>query len=114
MEVFGKMLKSEIYQKELAKLQELFKDIEEPKQKLVEGLVEDAAFIFSENIILKQSLAESGMVKVHPDHPNIQKPTEAAKQYLKNVNSYAVIIKTLNGVLSKGISDDEDALGEFE
>ena len=108
------MLKSEIYQKELTKLQEIFKDIEEPKQTLVEGLVEDAAFIFTENHILKKSLAESGMVKVHPDHPNIQKQTEAAKQYLKNVNSYSVIIKTLNSVLSKGILDDDYDLGEFE
>ena len=108
------MSKSEIYKKELEKLKELFKDIEEPKQKLVEGLVEDAAFIFSENCVLKESLAQSGMVKVHPDHPNIQKQTEAAKQYLKNVNSYAVIIKTLNSVLSKGIVDEDYDLGEFE
>ena len=108
------MSKREVYQKELEKLNELFKDVEEQKQKLVEGLIEDAAFLFAENIVLKQSLAKSGMVKVHPEHPNIQKPTEAAKQYLKNVNSYAVIIKTLNSVLSKGILDDYDDLSEFE
>ena len=103
-----------MYQKELMKLQEIFKDTEESKQKLIEGLIEDAAFIFTENSILKRSLTESGMVKVHPDHPNMQKQTEAAKQYLKNVNSYAVIIKTLNGVLSKGIIDEDYGLGEFE
>ena len=54
------------------------------------------------------------MVKIHPEHPDIQKPTEAAKQYLKNVNSYAVVIKTLNGVLSKSLIAEEDDMSEFE
>jgi hypothetical protein len=54
------------------------------------------------------------MVKVHPSHPEIQKPIEAARQYLKNVNSYAVVIKTLNGVLNRNMIEEEDELGEFE
>jgi regulator of replication initiation timing len=108
------MSKKAIFQKELKKLTEIFADVEESKRKLVEGLIEEAAFLKSENEILKTNLSEIGMVNIHPQHKQLQKPVEAAKQYLKNVNSYAVIIKTLNGVLNKNILEDEDELSDFE
>ncbi len=108
------MSKSDVYQKELDKLTEIFKDIEESKRQLIEGLIQDAAFLMAENYILKQSISQTGMVKIHPQYPEIQKPIETAKQYLKNINSYAVVIKTLNGVLSKNVIEDDDELEEFE
>ncbi|MEH7157465.1 hypothetical protein [Neobacillus drentensis] len=108
------MLKSDFYRQELSKLTEIFKDVDESQRKLVEGLIEDAAFLKAENDILKQVISKTGMVKVHPEYPELQKPTEAGKQYLKNINSYSVVIKTLNGVLSKNIIEDEDDLSDFE
>lgn len=108
------MSKSDEYKKELAKLTEIFAEIEPSKAKLVQGLIEDAAFLKTENLILRQQISQTGMVKVHPQHPEIQKPIETAKQYLKNINSYAVIIKTLNGVLMKNIIEPEGDLDEFE
>jgi hypothetical protein len=108
------MTKREMYLSELAKLREIFKDTEETKLKLIEGLIEDATFLKTENTLLKEYLAKTGMVKVHPQHPDIQKPIEKGKQYLKNVNSYAVIIKTMNSILSKNVIEDEDDLCEFE
>jgi regulator of replication initiation timing len=108
------MSKSEVYQQELAKLTGIFKDVDEPKRKLVEGLIEDAAFLKSENFVLKEVLTKTGMIKVHPEHLELQKPVEAAKQYLKNINSYSVVIKTLNGVLNKNMIEDGDELEEFE
>ena len=107
------MEKSHVYKKELEKLAEIFKDVEPSKAQLVEGLIEDAAFLKTENFILRQVIAETGMVKFHPQHPEIQKPTEAAKQYLKNVNSYAVVIKTLNGILQKNTIEADDEFDEF-
>jgi hypothetical protein len=108
------MTKQDVYQKELAKLIEIFTEVETSKRKLVEGLIEDAAFLYAESYDLRQSLGLTGMVKVHPQHPDIQKSVESARQYLKNVNSYAVIIKTLNGVLSKNMLEEDDELDEFE
>ncbi len=108
------MSRDDLYQKELEKLGEIFKDVEPSKAKLVQGLIEDAAFLKAESQALKEMMASTGMVKVHPRNPELQKSTEAAKQYLKNVNSYAVVIKALNGVLSKSIIEDEDELAEFE
>lgn len=108
------MSKSEVYQKELAKLTEIFQEIEPSKAKLVQGLIEDAAFLKAENHVLRESLAQTGMVKFHPQHPDIQKPIEAAKQYLKNAGIYAVVIKTLNGILNKSVIEEEDELSEYE
>lgn len=108
------MSKVDEYQIEQAKLSELFKDVDPSKAKLVEGLIEDAAFLKVQNAELKKALAESGMVLFNPKNPNQQRPIEAARQYLKNVNSYAVVIKALNGVLSKNMLDDDDELDEFE
>lgn len=107
------MPKQNVYQKELLKLQEIFKDVEPAKQQLVEGLIKDAAFLYAENYALRQTLEQTGMVKVHPQHPDIQKSIEAARQYRQNVNSYAVIIKTLNGFLQKNIVDGGDEFDEF-
>ncbi|MEZ7173595.1 hypothetical protein [Sporosarcina sp. OR05] len=108
------MTKDAIYQKEHSKLTEIFADVEESKRKLVEGLIEDAAFLKSENFSIKTNLREIGMVNIHPSNPALQKPVESARQYLRNVNSYAVIIKTLHGVLNKDIVEEEDDLEEFE
>lgn len=108
------MSKDDIYQKELQKLEKIFETVEKEKKQLVEGLIQDAAFLLAENAVLKESISVTGMVRFHPQHPDIQKSTEAGKQYLRNINSYAVIIKTLNGVLMKAIIEDEDELAEFQ
>ena len=108
------MDKKTVYEGEFAKLTEIFKDVEPAKVKLVQGLIQDAAFLFSENYILKESLNKTGMIKFHPDNLSLQKPILASKEYRQNLNSYAVIIKTLNGVLQKGIIEEEDDMDEYE
>lgn len=107
------MEKSAVYQIELAKLNEIFADVDPTKAKLVEGLVEDAAFLKAENHILRESISVTGMVKINPKNQFQQLPIETAKQYLKNVNSYAVVIKTLNGVLSKNLLEEDDEFDKF-
>lgn len=101
------------YQKERQKLAELFQDIDPGKAKLAEGLIEEAAFLRIQNHALREAIVETGMVKIHPHHKDIQKPVETARQYLKNVNSYAVIMKTLNGILQKNAVETEDEFDAF-
>ena len=108
------MLKQKVYEQELEKLSELFNDVDESNRKLVEGLIQDAAFLYAENYILKDMLGKTGMVKVHPDNSTMQKVVPAAKEYRQNLNSYAVVIKTLNGILSKRIDDDDNDLEDYE
>ncbi|WP_274363724.1 hypothetical protein [Paenibacillus thermotolerans] len=107
------MEKNEAFQKELAKLREVFAKVEPEKADLVDGLILDAAFLKAENHVLRQAMEKTGMVEIHPTNPRLQRQVEAAKQYLKNVNSYAVVIKTLNGVLMKNVIEDDDEFDKF-
>jgi hypothetical protein len=102
------------YSAELKKLQGIFAEVEEPKRILVDGLMKDAAYFYAENKVLRASLTKTGMIRVNPSNPAQQKPVEAARQYRQNSAAYAVIIKTLNGILSKNILDEDDDLEEFE
>ena len=107
--------KSELFQYEYDNLTSVFHGVEEDKRKIVDGLINDAAFLYAENKTLKQILWKSGMVIINPKNPEQQKPMPAAIQYLKNVNSYAVIIKTLNSILSKNeIDTEDDDMKDFE
>jgi regulator of replication initiation timing len=101
------------YQEERERLTELFKEVEPAKAKLAEGLIEEAAFLRVQNQALRETLVETGMVKIHPQHLLIQKPVETARQYLKNVNSYSVIVKTLNSILQKNFLAEEDEFDAF-
>lgn len=108
------MEKSSVYKAEFEKLTEIFKDVEESKHKLVEGLIQDAAFLKSENFALKEILIKTGMIITHPSKLELQKQIPAAKEYRQNLNSYSVVIKTLNGVLSKNVIEEDDDMDEFE
>jgi hypothetical protein len=113
-EVKNMLEKSEVYERELVKLNEIFAGVAPENVQLVEGLMHDAAFLKAENHVLRQKLAVTGMVQFHPSDPSKQRSVEASKQYLKNVNSYSVVIKALGSVLMKNIEDDDDDLSEFE
>ena len=108
------LTKEIVFQKEYEKMTAIFCEVEEPKRKLVEGLIEDAAFLYAENWELRKLIKQSGTVRVHPQKPELQKPVPAATQYLKNTNSYSVIIKALGSVLNKNIIAEDDDMEEFE
>ena len=106
-------MKSDEIQQERDRLLKLFQNAEPVKAELVDGLIWDAAYLKVENDCLRQLMTETGMVKVHPVNKDIQKPVEAARQYRQNVNSYAVIIKTLNSILGKDADDEEDGYDKW-
>lgn len=108
------MTKKEVYNKEFNKLNEIFSDVEESDKKLVEGLIQDAAFLYAENYELKQILNKTGMIRVNPDNPSQQKSLPASKEYRQNLNSYSIVIKSLGSVLQKKIDDEDDDMDEFE
>lgn len=109
------MKKSDVYKQEYEKLIKIFEIVEIDKRKLAQGLIEDAAFLYAENFVLKELMKDVGMLKVHPSNKTMQKQTEAGKQYLKNINSYSVVIKSLSSILDKNIiEEDEDDMDEFE
>ena len=100
-------------QTELEKLQAIFQKVDPDKQKLVEKLIHEAAFLANQNDHLRSFIEQTGMIKTHPTQPNLQKPTEAGKQYLRNLQAYSVVIKTLSAFLTKNAIEEEDAFNSF-
>lgn len=100
-------------QSELQKLQAVFEKVDPNKQKLVEKLIKEAAFLSDQNETLRAIITSQGMIKIHPTNPLLQKASEVSKQYLKNLQAYSIVIKTLSQVLTKSVIEDKDDFEEF-
>lgn len=99
---------------ELEELLKIFEKADPDTQKLAKKMIEHTAFL-SEQLDQQKNLIEHvGMVKIHPTNPNLQKPTEVGKQYLKTLQAYSLAVKTLNSILTKNTIDDDDDFDRFE
>lgn len=113
MKILKAISKTEVYEQELEKLIEIFKDVEESKQKLVQGLLQETAYLKSELFVMHQVLDEVGMIKVHPTDKTKQKTLPIANEYRRTANIYALNIKTLNGILGKDTMEGEDPFDKW-
>lgn len=85
----------EIY-KEKAKLKKIFKDMEKNKKNLVDGLLNEAAFLVCLQSECKKILREEGVnVETINATQSFLKEHPSAGTYLNSVSKYNAIIKTL-------------------
>ena len=96
---------------EYERLRSLFSSVDETKTKLVDNLIEQAAFMKIELGILQDQIRKHGAIQI--SNKGAQRQTEAAKYYTKLVNSYGTVIKTLNSIMGKNVIDGDDAFDEF-
>ena len=108
------MEKQSVYQKELSMWTELFVETTPATQKAAEGLIQKAAYIHSLCWELEQKISLSGAIKVHPEHPELQKQVPAVKEYARLCESYANIVNRLNNLRNRNVVEDDDELSEFE
>lgn len=113
MRILSEFLKNEVYKKELDKLNEIFKNVEESKRILVEGLIEETAYIKSELSEMREILSKTGMLKVHPSKPELQKQLPIANEYRRTANIYSLNLKALNSILSKNSVEEDDAFDKW-
>ena len=113
VKVLKELDKAEIFQQEYVKLTEIFKDVEESKRKLVEGLIQDTAYLNGDLFSLKQVLDETGMIRVNPANKAMQKTMPIANEYRRTVNIYALNIKVLNSILMKDTIETDDPFDEW-
>lgn len=102
------------YSGELKKLTDMFGEVDGNKKELVSGLIQDAAYLYAENKYLRSFLNETGMIRINPNNPQVQKPIEAAKQYRSNVDTYSSVIGRLSRILDAQQPEEDDDLGDFE
>jgi hypothetical protein len=96
---------------EFERLRSLFSSVDETKTKLVDNLIEQAAFMKVELGVLQKQIRKYGAIQV--SNKGTQRQTEAAKYYTKLINSYGTVIKTLNTILGTKVDDGDDAFDEF-
>jgi len=90
---------------EIERLRSLFSSVDENKTKLIDNLIEQAAFMKVELGILQEQIRKYGAVQV--SSKGAQRQTEAAKYYTKLINSYGTVIKTLNSIMGKNIIESD-------
>lgn len=89
-------------------LLKIFDQVEDQKG-IILPMIDDVVFLESQ----LEGLRKLPFIKVHPDFPDIQKPTAAAKQYKELLQQYNNCIKILTGILRKDSAEEESPLRAF-
>ncbi len=108
------MDKKEVIQKEKDKLNRIFKNVEENKRLLAENTIQQVANLTGELYELYENIKNNKSVIVSKNNPSHQLITESAKLWNKYLNTHAVLIKTLNGILEKNSVEPDDDYEDFE
>jgi len=101
--------------KELNKLKKIFKNIEPDKQKTVERLIENAAFMAESLDELQEIIREKGFTEEYQNGANqfgVKKCSEV-EIYNTMIKNYSSVIKQLVDLLPQGESSGSDELLDF-
>ena len=101
-------------QKEYERLKTLFEGVDDIQLKLIDGALWEAARLRVELDNLNEIVKESGLIKVHPQNPSVQKELPVSKLIVKARANYLNYISKLSGLLGKNIEDDDEDLGDYE
>lgn len=99
---------------EYERIKELFSGVDEKQLQLVDGAIWECARLRIELNDLHEIIKKSGLVKVHPDNPSMQKELPVSKLIVKARANYLNYIAKLSNLLGRNIEDDEDDLEDFE
>lgn len=108
----GKRAETE-YEQELAMWAGLFEQTDDATRTAVQGLIQKAAYLHALCAELEETIRASGAIKVHPEHPDIQKQVPAVKEYTRVAEAYANIVNKLEKLRTRNVLDDDDELEEF-
>ena len=101
--------------KELSKLKKIFKDIEPNKQKIVEKLISNAAFMAESLEELQERIREKGFVEEYQNGANqfgVKKCSEV-EIYNTMIKNYSSVIKQLVDLLPDDAKSGGDELLDF-
>lgn len=89
-------------------LKKIFENVDDSKG-LIEPMIDDVIFLE----VKLDELRRLPFIKVHPNYPDIQKPTPAAKQYKELLQQYNNCIKILISIVRKDAPEEESPLRAF-
>lgn len=101
-------------EKEYERIKELFSGIDENQLKLIDGAIWECARLKKELDYLHKIIKETGLVKVNPNNPSMQKELPISKIIVKSRANYLNYIAKLSNILGKDIEEDDEELSEYE
>lgn len=107
------MQKDEI-QAEIKRIKSLFPYADENSIAILDSLIEQAAY---ERVFLKQLNAEAaktGLVKIHPEHADLQRKLPVSGEIAKHAATLTNIMDKLMKHLGAVAEDDDDGMGDYE
>ena len=121
VQIYSEKQRKAKIKKEKKRLEEIFKNIETNRSKLVESLIADAAF---QRVTLEETreiISRDGVIEVYQNGANQRgiKKSSAVEVYDKMVNTYSKIIKQLCDLLPEKVvwndpeQEDEDPAEEL-
>lgn len=95
----------------MSRKEELLKIVEqiEDTKEIIMPMIDDMIFLEEQ---LKE-LRKLPFIKVHPEYPDIQKPTAAAKQYKELLQQYNNCVKILASIIRKDTPEEDSPLRAF-
>lgn len=101
-------------QREYERIKSLFIGIDEKQLELVEGALWEAARLRVELDDLYNIVKASGLLKVNPNNPSMQKELPISKMIVKVRANYLNYIAKLSNLLGKNIEEDDNELSDYE
>ncbi len=101
-------------QKEYERIKRLFDGVDEHQLNLIDGALWECARLRVELDNLHDIVKQSGLIKLHPQNPSLQKELPVSKLIVKARANYLNYISKLSSLLGKNVDEDEDDLNEYE
>ncbi|WP_019243655.1 MULTISPECIES: hypothetical protein [Bacillus] len=101
--------KERAIKKEIKRLNDLFKDLEENKKSAVEGLIQEAAFMRATLNELKDDINKNGPIdEMEQGEYSILRASPAVTTYNAMIQRYTTVMKEIIGLFPKDIQVPED------
>lgn len=101
-------------EEEYNRIKGLFAGCDELQMQLVDGALWEAARLRVELDDLSDIIRKTGLIKVNPNNPSMQKELPVSKLIVKARANYLNYISKLSNLLGKTLDEDEDDLSDFE
>ena len=99
---------------EYERLKELFNECDELQLNLLDGSLWECARLRVELNDLHEIIKKTGLVKINPNNPSMQRELPVSKLVVKTRANYLNYIAKLSGILGKTILEEDDSLAEYE
>lgn len=101
-------------EKEYERIKELFSDRDEKQLQLIDGAIWECARLRVELNDLHDIIKKTGLIKVNPKDPSMQKELPVSKLIVKARANYLNYIAKLSNMLGVNVDGEDDELSDYE